>query len=100
MINGDVKEFVNHLDFEHQAVIYNGHKLFFEGVIYYNNHEGKDKYNFEIYQYSLDEIYEKDLFSVWCDSSSKCIEKFIQAPIFDGKTFWEVEQTMEQIDAF
>jgi hypothetical protein len=100
MINGNVNEFVNNLDFEHQAVIYKGHKLFFEGVIYYRERREKNKYNFEIYQYSLDEIYEKDFFSIWCDSVSKCIEEFIKAPIFDGKTFWEVEKEMEQIDTF
>lgn len=100
MINGNVNVFVDNLDFEHQAVIYNGHKLFFEGVIYYSDHKGDNKYNFEIYQYSLDEVYEKTLFSIWCESSSKCIEKFMEAPIFDGKTFWEVEKNIEQIDTF
>ena len=62
MINGNVNEFVNNLDFEHQAVIYNGHKLFFEGVIFYKEKKGDKKYNFEIYQYSLDEVYEKEFF--------------------------------------
>ena len=29
MKNGNVNEFVSNLDFEHQAVIFDGHKLFF-----------------------------------------------------------------------
>lgn len=100
MINGNVNEFVDNLDFEHQAVIYNGHKLFFEGVIYYSEQDGRKKYNFDIYQYSLNEVYEKDFYSIWCESSSECIEEFMKAPIFDGRTFWEAEKEMEQIDTF
>ncbi len=32
------------------------------------------------------------------DKYSYPVEKFLQAPIFDGKTFWEVEQEIEWVD--
>ena len=27
-----------------------------------------------------------------------CVDKFLQAPLFDGKTFWEIEQEIEWED--
>lgn len=31
-------------------------------------------------------------------SAMKCLEEFLKAPIFDGKTFWEVEEEIEWFD--
>ena len=100
MKGGNVNEFVSNLDFEHQAVIYDGHKLFFEGVIYYNEEPSENKYVFDIYQYSLDQVFEKEFYSVKCKTSEDCIKVFMDAPIFNGKKFGEVEREMTWIDDF
>ena len=31
-------------------------------------------------------------------SMQKCLEAFLDAPIFDGKTFWEAESEIEWVD--
>lgn len=100
MKNGNVNEFVANLDFEHQAVIYNGHKLFFEGVIFDKDETSENKYSFDIYQYSMDEIYETVFYSIKCKSSKECVETFLKAMIFNGKAFGDIEGEMEQIDTF
>ena len=33
------------------------------------------------------------------DSMSKCADAFLDAPIFDGRKFWDVEKEIEWIDA-
>ncbi len=48
----------------------------------------------EIYNLSTD----KTIFSVTRSSSAECIESFEDAPIWNGKTFWEVESQMQWVD--
>lgn len=100
MKNGNVNEFVSNLDFEHQAVIFDGHKLFFEGVIFDEEEASEKKYVFDIYQYSMNEVFEKKFYSIKCKSSEECIKTFLEAPIFNGKKFWDIEAELTWIDDF
>ena len=90
MINGNSKEFIE--------LVYNGHDLFF-------NYDGH-KYMFDGYStengfkhviYDLN--YDNKLFYEYEDDDSvKCGDAFQKANIFNGKSFWEVEQNIEWLD--
>ena len=70
----------------------------FKGDIYwYQGYNKGDKFRMEIYRY----IPLQETGFTWeCerDTYLDCYNEFIKAPIFDGKTFWEVEQEIEWVD--
>ena len=103
MIDGDVNEFVDNLYygtemfFKYKDVTYfiegwvdenNDHLLFLDD--YYNalglNEHG---HNSEKCVYAW-KYKSKD--------SSECVQAFLKAPLFDGKTFWEVENEITWTD--
>lgn len=91
MINGNPNEFLEKVatgaDITYK---YKGNIYWFQG---YNK---GDKFRMEIYKYiPLEDGY------VWeCDGDTyiECLNRFIDDPVFDGKTFWEVEQEIEWVD--
>ena len=93
MINGDPHEFVDHL-YSGQDTVY-----LFHGVKYWSQgytDEDKTVWHIEVFQYQPP----SDDFS-WehtSDSVTDCMEAFLSAPIFDGKTFWEAESEIEWVD--
>ena len=91
MINGDVNEFVDGLYYGDERIfLYNGQKFFIEGLtINGKNHLMLDRWEPESEGY----IWEGE-----SECGSYCVEDFLAAPIFDGKTFWEVEQEIEWVD--
>ena len=91
MINGDVNEFVNGLYYGDERVfIYRGQKFFIEGLtLEGKNHLLLDRWDPPIEGYIWEGISER---------GSYCVEKFLQEPLFDGKTFWEVEKEIEWVD--
>ena len=84
MINGNVHEFVDHIHYGDELwFLCNNTKYFLEGwgeegilelVMYEMKEDGKD-YRFK------------------GDKKDYPVDDFLAAPIFDGKTFWEVEKT-------
>ncbi len=90
MKNGDISEFVDGLYHGDERIfLYRGQKFFIEGLSY------DDKNHLLLYRW------EPKSECVW-DGVSEigrfCVDKFLQAPLFDGKTFWEVEQEIEWVD--
>ncbi len=89
MINGNPNRFLE--------VIASGQDITykFRGEIYwYQGYNKGDKFRMEIYKYIP--LQEREL--TWeCEKGSyiDCYNEFVEAPIFDGKTFWEVEQEIE-----
>lgn len=95
MIDGNVNEFIDKLYYEDHYVIYNGYKYFFNGCQTKKDIHGKIKtVTLEIYNLSMS----KTFFSVTKQSAIDCIEAFEEAPIWNGKTFWEVESNMQWVD--
>jgi len=91
MINGNPNEFLDTI-YSCQDIIYvfNGIKYWFQGYMEDNI------IHMEIFQY----IPAKDDY-IWeynSDTIEKCFNAFLTAPIFDGKTFWEVENEIEWVD--
>ncbi len=90
MINGDPHDFIETI-YSGQDVPYSfrGRKYWFQG---YNKAEG---FFMEIYH--CDPPYD-DIWSYFGSDSERCGNAFLEARIFDGKTFWEVEQEIEWLD--
>lgn len=97
MINGDVKEFVESLHYEERTVFYNDRNYFFNGCCCLLNDSGDEVYRFEIYLLD-DEGRGETIYSVQGATAQECIDKFLSATLFNGKTFYEVEKDMTEID--
>lgn len=92
MIDGNPRDFIDTAYTGQDIVyLYHGIKYWFQGYTL----EG-GICHMEVYQYQPpkeDEIWSHDDMSM-----EKCLEAFLQAPIFCGKTFWEAEQEITWVD--
>ena len=95
MVDGDVRNFIEKLYYEDHYVIYNGEKYFFNGCQTKTSPDGNVEYvSLEVYNLTTD----KTIFSTKKSFASDCILDFEEAPIWNGKTFWEVENEMQWVD--
>ena len=91
MINGNPAEFVD--------TVYSGQEIFFlfDGKKYmYQGFVEDGVCHMEIQQHipwTTDNVWE-----VKGTSMQICMEKFLEARIFNGRTFWEVEDKIEWLD--
>lgn len=92
MIGGDVNEFVDRIySCQDTVYVYKGIKYWFQGYM-----SDKKTVHMEIFQYQPPSdryVWEYDGTTV-----EECHRAFLQAPIFDGKTFWEIERDVEWVD--
>ena len=44
----------------------------------------------------MNEVFEKEFYSIKCKSSEECIKTFLEAPIFNGKKFWDIETDLDR----
>ncbi len=95
MIDGKATDFIDKLYYEDHYVVYNGDKYFFNGCQTSKDNTGKiTSVLLEIYNLSIG----KTVFSIIKSSATECIEAFEDAPIWNGKTFWDVESQMQWVD--
>jgi len=91
MINGNIDEFVQKLwEGQELEYVYNSKRYFSQG---YNLDDGT--YRFEL---QLWEPEAKMLWEICGHSHQESFEAFLKEPLFDGKTFWEVEKEIEWVD--
>ena len=91
MINGNISEFTDKLwSGEELIFVYNGKKYFSEGYI---NDSGT--YVFELQQWEPET---KTLWQISGKSNQESYEVFLKQPLFEGKTFWEIENDAEWVD--
>ncbi|MBQ9306325.1 MAG: hypothetical protein IJ229_00255 [Clostridia bacterium] len=92
MINGNPHDFVDTV-YSGQDIIYvfRGIKYWFQG---YTVAQGNC--HMEIFQYSPPS--ETDIWECDAATMEACLNAFLDARIFDGKTFWEVESEIEWVD--
>jgi len=91
MINGDVNEFVNGLYYGDERVfVYKGIKYFMQGLLV------NDKLT--LFLDSWDPPSKDYLWQQAGDRKNYPVESFLNAKLFDGKSFWEVEQEIEWVD--
>lgn len=89
MIDGNVNEFVDHIYYGDELwFLYHGKKYFLEGW----PKQGK-------LCLCLYEMMEDGKEYTWKGSSTRYpVEEFLKAKIWNGKSFWDVEQEMQWID--
>ena len=82
---------INYLDVDNEIKkIYNGKKYFAQGIT-----DDDGKYVFGIQMWEPEE---KLLWEITGKDDQESYEEFLKQPLFDGKTFWEIEKYTEWVD--
>lgn len=97
MENGKVKDFVETMGHNDNIIEYKGKYYLFVGFDY---KEDTKKYIFTIYEVGNKGYGDvlNTLFANEGDSPNNCVENFLNAKIWDGKSFYEAEKEMLWID--
>ena len=95
MRGGNVSDFVDHTTYEECAVRYQGVKYFFHGLIFDTD---KKEYSYVIDIWDNCGNYIQTIFNQTASSADKCLKLAQNAPVFNGKTFWEAEPDMEWVE--
>ena len=100
MINGNVKEFIDNLYYGAEMYfIFREKKYFIQGWV-----EDSMHYLVLDYDYKTEVINPNDLECnnyIWeysSSDSSECVQAFLDAPLWDGKKFYDVEAEITWID--
>ena len=76
------------------ALIYRGERYFSDGITTNSN----GKYSFFIMKVNDNNEFLQDIFEFEGDTITDCINEFENAPIWNGKTFYDVENEMKWVD--
>ena len=95
MIDGSVREFIEKLYYEDHYILYCNEKYYFNGCCSTTDSDGK-VISVKLAIYNLSR--ETTVYAVEMPTADECIEAFENAPIWDGKTFWDVEDQMTWVD--
>ena len=97
MKDGDVREFVEKIHYQDEIVLSKDRKYFFNGCCHHLNEAGDDVFTFELYL--LDDDRNGDIECTFLGPTAKeTIDQFLAARLWEGKTFYEVEQEMTWVD--
>lgn len=94
MEGGKVTDFIDAFTYQSVSFVFKSEKFFSDGIVV--NSDGK--YYFFIIKVDSDGNFLEDVYEFWGDSISDCVFAFENAPIWDGKTFYEVEKKMTWVD--
>ncbi|WP_406533591.1 hypothetical protein [Methanobrevibacter sp.] len=94
MIDGSAREFINKLYYEDHYVVYKDNKYFLNGCQTKHLENGTDSVRLEVYNLTKN----LTVFSITKSTANDCVEAFQDAPIWSGKTFWEIENQMQWVD--
>lgn len=92
MINGDPREFIDGLYYGDERFFYFDNKKYFIQGYYLN---GKPLLEL----YVLEPINDNFTWKAISENNSYPVTEFENAPIFNGKTFWQVEKDIEWLDS-
>ena len=92
MIGGNARDFVDYIYYGQELwFIYDGTKYFLEG-------SSRDDINLEL---MLCQIQKNGKIWWWTGNTKNFpVEEFLSAPVFNNKTFWEVEKDITWVDCF
>lgn len=95
MIDGNANDFIDKLCYEDHYVIYCGEKYYFNGCCTRKDKNIKVEFvRLEVYNITTDTT----IFTTNMLFAAECISALEAAPIWNGKTFWEVEGEMQWVD--
>ena len=95
MTSGNINEFIDGLYYgDERWFMFHGVKYFIQGWV------KNEKFTLVLEQMEPDP---EKVCPLWketrsFDKKQEVVENFLKAPLFDGKTFWQVEQEMEWVD--
>ncbi|MCR5670590.1 MAG: hypothetical protein K6G10_06255 [Butyrivibrio sp.] len=99
MINGNVKEFVDNLYYGSEMYfIFHDKRYFIQGWIENSVHYLVLDYSYEGIDLPKNYAFEGYIWEHKSTESGECVQAFLDAPIWNGKTFYEVEKEMTWID--
>lgn len=91
MINGNPNEFIDGLYYgDERFFLFKGYKYFIQGY----HEEGKPM----LIMYVIESPNNNFEWRAVSNNKDYPVSEFENAPIFDGKTFWQVEQEIEWVD--
>ena len=94
MEGGRVNDFIDAFSYQSVAVVYKGEKYFSDGITM----RADDKYSFFIIKVDDNGKFLSDVYEFEGDSITTCIVAFENAPIWNGKSFYDVENEMTWVD--
>ena len=94
MKGGRVNDFIDAFSYQSVAVMFNGEKYFSDGVTI----KADGKYSFFIIKVDANGEFLADVFEYEGDTITDCIVAFENAPIWNAKTFYDVESEMTWVD--
>ena len=114
MINANLEQFLDNGWYNEATLFYKGHTYWCEGCY---NRSKDNPFHFWVYRYKSILVKEKNgktwskreikdddvadfstVFEIWTKSEEDAKELFLQAAIFDGKSFWEIEEELAWYD--
>ncbi len=100
MIDGNVSEFVDNLYYGTEMYfIYSEKKYFIQGWVKDSIHTLVLDYDYETEKYDPnDPNCNKYVWEYKSEDPAECVKAFLDAPLWDGKTFYEVEKEMTWTD--
>lgn len=100
MVNGNTSEFVDNLYYGAEMYFtYNNRAYFIQGWVKDGLHYLVLDYNYEADSYEpKDSASSHPLWEYSSEDSSECVQAFLDAPLWDGKNFYEVEKDIVWTD--
>lgn len=91
MINGNVNEFVDNLHIGIEMMVR------FANIDFFIQGWNEDnKYHLERWNYK--DVFDSNRWSCDDENSDKCVKEFLEAPMWNGQKFYDVENSIEWID--
>lgn len=99
MKDGNVNDFLDHVTYEEEAVMYNGKKYFFHGLLI-NPDTGIYEFTIDLWEVLSVSMnrYVETVYQATATTADECMNRFLNDPIIDGRRFWDIEKEMEWID--
>ena len=99
MIDGNVNEFVDNLYYGSEMYFkFRDKRYFIQGWVKDSIHYLVLDYDYENMELPENYIYEGYIWEYKSTDSNDCVQEFLDAPLWDGKKFYEVEKEMIWID--
>ena len=99
MNGGNVNDFLDHVTYEEEAVMYKGKKYFFHGLLI-NPDTGLYEFTIDLWEVLSVSMnrYVETVYQATATTADKCMNRFLNDPIIDGHRFWDIESEMEWIE--